>query len=636
MKRKIEKAGSLFLVLHQPLYSKNIATMESTKPFSYDINYNPDADGMINNMDYGGLDLYSCVMEIKDNSDDKNASEIGIYMLTEGKESKKLSQLIMVDNGPGMTAEKLAHSIILAKRDIHGANDIGKFGMGLNNATMALGDKIVIISKTADGTSRGLYMDLAHMRRENTFKPTLICEGAEIFKALIARDGIYDAFMVGASGVLISVSDIKMNIEDVEVEAKKLQSALSLGYKTNTSRTCIYTGVEIEPLMVNEIDVFYRAAPERLNYQAETTLRVFLGPDKKAVVGVYEVLRDSRIKGKKNTAESSYYDGARKPLYFRAALKTVANSNGKIKYEHVHTQMCENDLPKGEYRDITLNYVYVGNDTYKAENNDSKFDGVPHRRRGLWFYRNTRCVGKCIELGSSLDDYSNPLRMEITYPPDLDYHMGMRIQKQMGTITSSAISDAIVVIWEQQNKELIRMRKRELKALKKAADDAEDEEQEQEEYDEDELLASFFPAGPIEPVKAKKPAVSPVSSVSPVQEQVEEEQEQVEEEQVEEEQVEEMQEQKEEIEVEDGQDEEQEEPLVQPVTPEPIENTKSKVAGHDRMTSKSEKDVILILQNLQALLSSNLSAKATNPETFAATEFTELWKSANHIINYLN
>jgi hypothetical protein len=609
--------------------------MESKKTFSYDaVNYNPDADGMINNMDYGGLDLYSCVMEIKDNSDDKNASNNNVYMLANDKDSKKLSQLITSDNGPGMTNEKLARSIVLGARDgSHLSDDIGKFGMGLNNATMALGEKIVIIAKTEDGTSRGLYMDLAHMRRENTFKPTLICEDAAIFKPLIARDSIYDAFMAQPSGVLISVTSIKMNIEDIEVEAKKLQAALSLAYKTNKSCTQIYTAPDSEPLSVNEVDVFYKNTPANLDYQAETTVRVFLDDDKKTVKGVFEVLRNKRIKGKKKNGETTYYDGTIKPLYFKLSLKTTTTGSGKIKYEHVHEQVYE--LPKGEFRDINVNFVQIKEDTYEAENDDSKFDGVPHRRRGNWFYRNTRSVGKCIELGSSLDDYSNRMRMEVTYPPDLDYHMGMRVQKQMGTITSSAINDALIVIWEQQNKELIRRRKREIKEQKKA------EQSEDDDYDEDELLANFFPTeAPAAPIKAKKPIVAPPQ-----------------EDEYEEEEVEELaptQADTQPVVVEEEEDEfsDDEAPIntiiepvqtapqlvesVPQVVSEPPESSKSKVAGHERITSKSEKEFLEICQTLFNVMRTKLPEKTDGAGIVVASEYTELWKDANRLINYFS
>ncbi len=629
-------------------------------PFSYDIDYNPDPEGMIDNVDHGGLDFPGCNMEMDDNSEDKMATEINTFMLSDGKGSKKLSQLIHMDNGLGMTPEKLAHSIILAKRDSHGTGDIGKFGMGLNNATMALGNTITIIAKTVDGTSRGLYMDLAQMRRDKTFKPTLICEGAETFRALIARNTIFDAFMAQPSGVLISVKNIKMNIDDIQVEAKKLQNALGLAYKTRNSRTRIYTAEDSEPIIVDEVDVFYRLNPKCLDYRAETTLRVFMAEDKKTVIGVYEVLNMPRIKGKKNTAESSYYTPRpSKPLYIKLGLVPGKTNKGKIKYEHSHTQVLElpSVLANAPFYDITLNFTLINNDSYIAENEDSKFDGVPHRRRGLWFYRNSRCVGMCREQGSSLDDYSNRMRMEITFPPELDYHMGLRTQKQMGTITSSAISDAITVLWEQQNKELIRMHKRELKEQKQAEEETEYNEEEQQE-----ILANSFPdEAPSQPIKAKKPVVAPTAFVAtPVAEEgpltsllhlgssvtlgldeipapttvmanaaeVEAPAEQVEEEHAEER-----------VEEEHMEEECVEAAASPPDTPpvsavDPTESSKSRVAGHDRITSKAEKDVVQICQSLQSLLEAKLPHLAGNPGITTSTEFTELWKCANRLITY--
>ena len=475
------------------------------------IDYMPDADGMINNMDYGGLDLHSCIQELKDNSDDVKATDIRIYMLTKTPTETSLDQLIMSDNGPGMSAEKLANSIILAKKSVHNSDDIGKFGMGLNNATMAMGNKIIIVTKTDDGTTRGLYMDLSQMRRDNTYKPTMICEGAEYFRGFIARDSIYDKFMEQSSGVLISITDIKMNIDDVGIESNKLQNALNLGYKSNTGCTKIYTSDNSEPLIVTEVDVFYKSDPSKVEYEAETILRVYVKNDKKTVESVCEVLSGRRIRGQ-HQGKRTYYDGKSKPIYLKHKLEYKPTPTGKIIYKHKTEEV--KTLPAGQYYEIKVRFICVKEDIYDVEGEDPRFAGVPHKRRGLWFYRGIRCVGKCIELGSSLNDECNRQRLEITYPADLDYPMGMRIQKQMGTITSTSISDALIIIWEQQNKEIIRQKKKERKEKKEkekqqmSNSDADSDDYSDDDSDDDQ---------PTPIIKAKTlPTISYVKTTLPI------------------------------------------------------------------------------------------------------------------------
>ena len=311
--------------------------MESSNLFYDQVDYKPDAAGMINNMDYGGLDLHYCIQELKDNCDDVDANDIAIYMLSDSTDASYLSQVIIIDNGPGMDRQKLANSIIMAKKSVHKSDDIGKFGMGLKNAAMAIGDKIVIITKTLDGDCRGLYMNLTQMSRDNTYRPTMISEGTDNFKALIARDSIYDKFMKQSSGVLISITDIKMNIDDIYIETKKLQSTLNLGYKLNKGSIRIYTSTDSEPLCVNEVDAFYKNNPENLEYCSETTLRVYLKSDKKSVGRTVEVLTGERYKGQ-HRGKSIFYNGKTKSIYLKHKLESYQTKSGKYNYKHKSTE----------------------------------------------------------------------------------------------------------------------------------------------------------------------------------------------------------------------------------------------------------------------------------------------------------
>jgi hypothetical protein len=313
---------------------------------------------------------------------------------------------------------------------------------------------------------------------------------------------------------------IKLNIDDIEVEAKKLQTAINLAYKTNVGLTEIFTSDKSDnPLVINEVDVFYNSDPSNLEYMAETTLHVYVKSDKKTIDDVYEVLHVKRYKGQYK-GNSTWYDGTLKPVYLKHKLKYSETSKGKIVYKHNTTEV--KILPTGQYYEIKVRFICVKEDAYRLEGEDRNFEGVPHKRRGLWFYRGIRCVGKCIELGSSLNDECNRQRMEITYPADLDYSMGMRIQKQMGTITSTSVSDALIIIWEQQNREIIRLKMKERKALKLDYSDSNsncdsiyDDMTDDNDDNSYSKLSPFIPnKEPTIIIKTKRPIVAPLLPVA--------------------------------------------------------------------------------------------------------------------------
>jgi hypothetical protein len=597
-------------------------------PFNYDTyNYNPDADGMIGNMDFGGLGLHECIQEIKDNSDDACSSNNRIYLLSVDDNTTVLNQLIFMDDGHGMDPGKLADAVVMAKKHIHANGDIGKFGMGLKNASMALGDSIVIITKTRDGSSRGLYMDLAQMRRDNTFKPTQIQNGAENFKALIGRDSVFDTFMNQASGVLISITNIKMDIPNVKMEASALRNSLDLAYKTNIGKTAIYTSTSQNetPLCVNEVDVFYKKCPDALDYRSDTTLRVYLNNNTKELK-VFEELKGERSMICTGIGCKTVKGSLENPIYYRVNYESTMSKSGKIKSKTIHKEVKSSELPEGKWYPITIRFISLKRDVYERENKDDKFNGVPNRRRGLWFYRDNRCVGKCITLGKPLDDWSNRTRVEVTYPPELDYHMGMRIQKQMATITAVSISDAITIIFEQQNKVMIKRRKEEAKVVKQSETGSNVDEDEDEDAGEDaDEDAGATPrdnsSAPIQVLDTtsqpddtlglseEREALNmntynqettssiPPSNTTYVYQDVEQS------------------------------DSDSSSSYEAPVT---------LVSSHTRNTSKSEHDVMNALSQLMSSLEKNLETKKESASITTSSQNTELFKAAHLLIAYLS
>ena len=132
------------------------------------MDFTPSADGTLDNMKYGGIDVPEISQELKDNCDDAGSKNTDIYLLPKDTTDNKLTQFIIHDDGCGMNQEKLWDAVILGKRHAHTEDDIGKFGLGLKNATMGLGDNITIVSKTTSTQAVGVYLNIRDMRSLNT------------------------------------------------------------------------------------------------------------------------------------------------------------------------------------------------------------------------------------------------------------------------------------------------------------------------------------------------------------------------------------------------------------------------------------------------------------------------------------
>jgi hypothetical protein len=120
-------------------------------------------------------------------------------------------------------------------------------------------------------------------------------------------------------------------------------------------------------------------------------------------------------------------------------------------------------LPKGAYKEITVRFVELKHDDYIAEGKKDDYAHLDQRRRGIMCIRVNRRVSGFLTFGEKLDDWSNPCRMEVTFPPSLDSEMGVRTQKQIDSkLNNVDIQNALRVLWHVQLTERIRIRKSEM------------------------------------------------------------------------------------------------------------------------------------------------------------------------------
>ena len=426
------------------------------------MDFTPSADGILDNMKYGGIDVSEIVQELKDNCDDAGASNISIYILPKDSDDQKLNELIICDDGRGMTCETLKNAMVLAKRHDHNVSDIGKFGVGLQNATMGLGNHITIVTKTSTTPAIGVYMNVQDMRRQHTFTPTQFEEDANTLRGQFPSN-IWNTFTESISGTMISVKSIhEHHIQEVKDLVADIHRSLNFNYITPSGTQSANTVIRSDPdkndntHVVKQVDAFYRNSPENLIYLSETELRVFSNG---RTHNVYEVVTSPRYRGckKGKKAKTEIITGTpEKPVYYQM----FPFHKGRADTSAVHCPV--NDIPPGPYKSIYVRYIEVRPDPYVKEGETGAWDGFETRRRGFFFRRGNRMVGACMSLEESMDDHRNRFRMEVTFPPSLDMEMGVRTQKQMSKhLHSTPISDALRVLWRQQTNELLRIRKNE-------------------------------------------------------------------------------------------------------------------------------------------------------------------------------
>ena len=200
------------------------------------VDFTPSADGTLDNMKYGGINVSEIAQELKDNCDDAGAKNISIYMLAkDSKELSNLNEFIILDDGRGMDQENLWNSMRLAHRHEHGSEDIGKFGVGLKNATIGLGDEIIIITRTESSKTLGVFLNINDMRRQNTFKPTQFVEDGSLLKGWFPSS-IWDKFDTQEGGTMSLVKSIhNHHVHDVVELATNVHRSLNFHYSASTN-----------------------------------------------------------------------------------------------------------------------------------------------------------------------------------------------------------------------------------------------------------------------------------------------------------------------------------------------------------------------------------------------------------------
>lgn len=168
----------------------------------------PNARILISALQHIGYDDVSAIADIIDNSIDANATKIKIYI---EKDKNGKIEIKIIDNGNGMNKETLDEALKLGSNTIHDdISDLGKFGMGLSTAGLALANQTIVFTKTCDSkTILKSITDVDVIRKMNQFVKILEEtneDEKEYFNRMVQSDS-------GTIIILKNCEGIKLNTE---------------------------------------------------------------------------------------------------------------------------------------------------------------------------------------------------------------------------------------------------------------------------------------------------------------------------------------------------------------------------------------------------------------------------------------
>jgi hypothetical protein len=414
-----------------------------------EIDFSPPFAGILAILLATGYNLLSSILELIDNSVSKDSRNVRTIVQSMDKREHSLIKWICVlDDGLGMTFNQLKESFIIGfVKPLRTKEDIGKFSVGMKSAVMNMGARIVIISKTLHGDCVGIYADIEQMKDNNTYTPTRIlsCVTDEFIKEHIPLE-LYSQFNQQTSGTLILVKDIITGCQCVAVKALDILSkgiADSYSGNINGCNLTLEGNDKVEQILPRNI--FYDGEPNCLDEPAyETELLVYRGepgyPHR-----VFEK-NTSRRDFKKNARTTGTHE---RPSYYEfTSLEKGANYYSNMKV----TSSLPSD--EGLIGKAHLRIVQVTMDKFNEES--QYYSGsLESDRKGIWFDRGPRRVGRARRLGKKLHDRTSMAaerqRGRLTFQSDLDEATGSKFNKQMEDqqLPCQPLNDAIFSIFKQ-------------------------------------------------------------------------------------------------------------------------------------------------------------------------------------------
>lgn len=201
----------------------------------------PNAKILVSALQYIGYDEVSAISDIIDNSIDADATEIRVFI---DKDENKKIRITISDNGMGMDYNTLDEALKLGSNTSHDdISDLGKFGMGLSTAGLALANRTVVFTKNV--TEENIYKsvtDVDVIKEQNDFVKELGV--ANEFEKMYFNNLV--KFESGTIVILEDCIGIKSS-EAATLKAKLIKNIARIFRNFMTKITFYVNDVKVEP-----------------------------------------------------------------------------------------------------------------------------------------------------------------------------------------------------------------------------------------------------------------------------------------------------------------------------------------------------------------------------------------------------
>lgn len=209
----------------------------------------PNAAKLLDSLRSSGYDNYTAICDIVDNSFDANADIVKIDVGETGN-TKQEHIVSIADNGDGMSLDILDQAMKLGSLTDRESENLGKYGMGLVTASISMGRRLTVISKSG-GKYHTAIQDLDEIQRTNKFIKTV----RESNPIEISR---FDQLLGGTeSGTIITIQKID-NLQNKSMAQFKSKLMKDCGqiyrYFINSNKKIFVNGTEVhatDPMMLD-------------------------------------------------------------------------------------------------------------------------------------------------------------------------------------------------------------------------------------------------------------------------------------------------------------------------------------------------------------------------------------------------
>ncbi|HEX6511680.1 MAG TPA: ATP-binding protein [Chloroflexota bacterium] len=183
-----------------------------------------------------GYDNYSSVLDLIDNSIDAGANDIRVTAVEDADDIV----ITILDNGRGMEPELLSEALRLGSETDREPGDLGKFGMGLVTASIALGQRVDVVTKQINRSAIYGGFDLEDIVSQNKF-----------VKFLGPASPAQAEQLAGVSGTLVRLSKTdRLKVRHVSTFANTLRRKAGQVFRRflKAGTSIEVNGVKVEPI----------------------------------------------------------------------------------------------------------------------------------------------------------------------------------------------------------------------------------------------------------------------------------------------------------------------------------------------------------------------------------------------------